>query len=127
MGDSPDAPVAEGLDPARAAWYEERERDLVASEVSLIRVYQYKIPDAVGPYRDYSAPWPNTWWEEFWRSLERHVEKRRSFERLYRERHQPGGRQADLTGYLEMDPSICPYKPHGQQRLTDFTGGQADA
>lgn len=122
-------PVVEETDslaPAIAAWYAEREDQLVEREISLIRVYQFKMPDGIGPYR--GGPWPSTWWEEFWRSLERVSERREEYLRLWRERHQDGGRQTELAGYLEMDPALCPYKRHGQQRLRDFGigGGEAD-
>lgn len=108
-------------DPAWAAWYDQREAGKVERAVGLIRVYQFKMPDGIGPWR--RGPWPRDWWAEFWNSLERTTEEREEFFRLWDERNLPGGRQAELSGYLEMAPSVCRYKRHGQQKLADFEGG----
>lgn len=119
--------MSDTLDPARAAWYD-REAELVDSAVAMIRVYQYKMPDGIGPLRGYGAPWPQNWWDAFWDRLESEavLEQREVFCRRWRERHQAGGRQTTLDSVARRDPALCPYIRHGQQELGDF-GGEVDA
>lgn len=119
--------VADPAHPAMQAWYDQRERELVQREMDLIRVYQYMMPDGIGPYRDYQAPWPNTWWEEFWRSLERKIKERRVFVRYWKERNQPGGYQTSLTEMFAVDHERHGYIMAGQVDLSAYAGrGGAD-
>lgn len=113
------------LDPAVSAWYD-FEAEMIESAISMIRVYQFKMPDGIGPYHHWQAPWPRDWWEAFWERLESDafVEQRTLFIRRWREKNLPGGRQSELSRYLESDPRWDRYKPHGQQHLVDYEEGE---
>lgn len=114
--------------PAMQAWYEEREAEIVQRAIDVIRVYQFKMPDSIGPYRDTAAPWPNTWWEEFWRSLERKIEERAVFVRYWQECNQEGGYQTSLPEIFSVDHERHGYIMAGQVDLTAYAdGGQPDA
>lgn len=112
--------MVERIDAAVRDWYE-RERRHVEREIDLIRVYQFKMPDGIGPLR--GGPWPKTWWEEFWRKMEFHNEERPVFLRLWRERNAPGGRQQTLDEAFAMSDELNPYVRAGQQRLDSFVDG----
>lgn len=117
--------VPDGLDPAVADWFDREDR-YIEQEIEMIRVFQVKMPDSIGPLR--GGPWPNTWWEEFWRSLEREavVDQRREFVRRWRERHQDGGRQATLAEKLDRnEPERHRYFRGGQRDLSDYAEGSA--
>lgn len=105
--------------PAEAGWYD-REDGYVQSAIEMIRVYQFKMPDGIGPYRDPKAPWPNDWWDAFWESLEREVvvEQRKLFIRRWLERNAPGGRQDTLDAKMR---EWHPYVVLGQTDLANFS------
>jgi len=120
MTDDPLAPP-----PAEAAWYDEHEDDFVESAISMIRVYQYKMPDGIGPYYHWEQPWTQDWWTRFWEMLEREavVKQRRLFINRWKERNQPGGRQRTLDMLDRHDPERCPYIVAGQQDLDAYADG----
>ena len=120
----PSDELPSGADPAVQAWYD-REDSHVEHAIEMICVYQFKMPDGIGPFR--RGPWPNHWWDEFWRSLEREavVDQRREFTRRWQERHAPGGRQTRLDEQLGVDPNFSEYILGGQVSLEHFAEGGA--
>lgn len=112
--------------PAVAAWYD-REAEYVQRAVDLIRVYQFTMPDGIGPYHDHAAPWPRDWWDEFWSRLEHEsvVEHRQVFHRSWIERHAPGGYQQSLGEVFGVDHDRHAYIVAGQRELADYQRGDA--
>lgn len=108
-------------------WYCEREDDIVQKAIDMIRVYQYKMPDGIGPYRHYQAPWPRTWWDVFWTRLENVPDRRAVFIRRWLERNQPGGYQTSLSEMFNLDRESHRYFLAGQPPLDTFAdGGQSN-
>lgn len=99
------------------AWFDQREDRHVSRAIDMIRVYQYKMPDGIGPLR--GGPWPQDWWTAFWRRLDHTTEERATFLRTWAER-QPGGYQKTLTEAFSVDHDRHPYIRRGQQTLEAF-------
>lgn len=100
------------------AWLDQRLSSKIDREIDLIRVYQFKMPDGIGPLD--GGPWPQTWWDAFWDGLDLATDERDEFIRNWVERNADGGYQLSFDECFAVDPESHDYFRAGQQTIESY-------